>query len=190
MNLLVAKLMMSVLLLSIFTEVSSKPLSALRQSSCHVVDEIRMHNSDKAWWWSLQSIRPQVVQNPVNIFAKHSKEWMVFISQHKATKLPVIEIAHKSRNGKCRFVVKKQNGQGIGFSLKKKCQAGVTGQKGLFRASLESLTDRVQISFGTRHVSHHQKKFLGFDGDRLVLSTLRHKNMSWWTIDFNKSKRC
>ena len=185
MNLGIAS-MMAVILLMMFKDAYSKP-----RSSCHVADEIRLFNSDEYWWWSAQSERPKVTHKPSNIFSKSSKEWLVFFSQHRGTKLSVIEIAHKLSDGKCRFLVKKLNGQGIGFSLKKKCQAGVTGEKGFFRVSYESGTERIQITHRARKITPRQKKYLGLDNENhLVLSSLRSRNMAWWNINFNKSKRC
>ena len=180
----------TVLLILAFRQVFSKHMHSVRRSSCHIVDDIRQHNTDKIWWWSLHSERPHVFNKHFNLFIKYSKQWMVFSSELKTNSKPVIEIAHRVRGGKCRFLVKKRRRGIIGLSQRMKCQPGLTGEKGMFRASFESLTDRLQISCGPRDVSQNEEKFLGLDGVHLVLSKLRQKHMCWWTINLNKSKRC
>ena len=180
----------TVFLILAFGQVYSTPMHSVRRSSCYIVDDIRQHNTDRIWWWSPHSKRPHVVNKKFNLLIKYSKQWMVYSSELKTNSKPVIEIAHKVRGGKCRFVVKKRRRRGIGFSQKMKCRPGLIGEKGMFRVSFESLTDRLQISWGSRDVLQNEEKFLGLDGVHLVLSRLRQRPMSWWTINLNKSKKC
>ena len=185
----VASIMIAVLLPLMFKNTESKPQSAVRRTSGNVANEILTYNSDKSWWRSSQSKRPQVTKNPSNIFVKSSKEWLFFVSRHKETNFTVIEIAHKLNNGKCCFLVKKQNGQGIGFSPKRNVRLVMTGEKGLFRVAHDSKSSkRTQISFGLEPVKQREIRFLGFDGQHLLLTTLRHKSMALWTIKLSKSK--
>ena len=102
----------------------------------------------------------------------------------------MIEFAHPMGNGKCRFLVQKLRGQGIGFTGVRKCKPGLNGKRGYFTMSFDAFSDRVQITIGSRHVFKGEKKFLGLSDKFLALTTLRHKDMSGWVFDLNKVKTC
>ena len=170
---------------------ASQSLSRDLVSSCLVVENIRQHNSDRLWWWSRRSKRPKVVNKPRQTFGNFSKEWLIFSSIHEESRNVLTEVAHALRNGKCRFLIQKLKGRRrLAFTKANKCMPGLYGERSVFSLSSDAVTDRVQITAGSKHVFEDEKKFVGLKDKFLVLTKLRQKDMSWWTIDFNKAKEC
>ena len=121
-------------------------------------------------------------------YSHYQKEFLVYINEMDNA----MEIAHALDDGNCRFLVHLPGSSNkIGFSSKMPCIAGNNIKSGIFRASLDVLTDRYEIMFVSRlEELPKENALLGVRKRALYLTTLRSKYMAWWDIKFSANRHC
>ena len=153
-------------------------------SSCFVADSIQQHNSLKSWWWSPYRSRPTVMHTPR--VSSYGQQWLIFQMQHSTNN--IIEIAHMTNDGYCRFLVHQKSAPN--FTSKMPCKPNQNGEIGYFGTSFDFLTNRRQITIGSGDVATSDNLFLGKRGKSSYTTSIRNKHMAWWNINFSQQQRC
>ena len=162
------------------------------KAKCFVADTIFDHVPVKTWWW--QSDLRNIHVRPT--FKGFSKKWKIYVNYIADYKTAVIEFAHKTHDGRCRFLMRKTRkfqANFVGLTRPMKCQDGINGDKTLFPTSLKNLSNEMHRYRSIRAIADDKKFYAGYNRRKrmLTLSKFRSEDaIAWWEIDLTNKSPC
>ena len=198
------KILICILLASTRCYGQPTKFSVTSQSTCFVADAIFNHKPFKSWWW--QAGLRNVHARPT--FKGFTDKWVVYINHVSnppthfsnsptSPEAAIIEFAHKTRGGKCRFLIRRTRQHRhhfLGLTRPTACKPGHNGYATLFRSSLDnSLNREERIRIPSLRMGDDNELFVGYSRRKRMLTMTKQRNeeqSAWWRLDIAKQMPC
>jgi len=203
----IIKEMQRTTIMAFFFFLTSQAMAAVlsrsrRQTTKCYEASIAMDGSDKSWVWLKQLNSVKVKYFSSSSSNDFGSDWIVFVStvRQKGTHLTqdVVEFAYVINEGnRCRFLeYNEQHRSSKQAALRLTdpvpCRGLHNGMRTVFKTSLQILTGKQQIAFGTTGWGSSDEKYVGYDRKRqqLTVTSLRKKEMAFWKINTKRQVKC